>query len=167
MKTKKAHFQKTFQNPLEILEDIALSCEWEFQRSQTHGVYVHAKNLESPLSLFNHWDEQSGYFEFLGFFEVHIPPAKNAEVTELLSAINLDMRFGYFGICHVHQKPFFRHGLLACADSPIVFYQISEILSEVLRGGEKVCQALKLLLVEKKTLKESMFAASWDVVGEA
>jgi hypothetical protein len=154
------------KNPHDFLEDLALSNEWGYERLTETQMALQI-DFQCGLNCLSHWDDCSGYLDFMGVFEIPLPERRKKDVFEVLSALSLDTRLGYFTLCEAQGFPMFRHALLAYPKNPITFYHVADVMEDLISGGEKLCQAMRFLIDEKKTSSEAVFASLIEVMGEA
>ena len=154
-------------HPHDFLEDLALSNEWAYERPADHRMVIEIDGFSCPLTVVSHWEDQSGYLELMGIFDMSVPENRYKDAFEVLAALSLDTRIGHFAFDSAEARPFFRHAFVAYPKNPLTVRHFVDVFEDLLSGGEKLCQAMYFLLEENKTAEEAVFASLMDVMGEA
>jgi len=85
-------------NPLAVVEDIAASNNWPFERSGEDEVTIVSKGDWTDYQLSFTWMTEIEALHLACAFDMKIPPARRAEVQRLIAAINEQLWVGHFDI---------------------------------------------------------------------
>jgi hypothetical protein len=166
--TRKLMLQKVPQkNPHDYMEDLALSNEWHYERTSDSQMSITLDDFYFNVTFLSHWDQHACYLDTLGIFDLTISDRYRRDAYDILAALSMDTRIGSFTLCPSQRCPLFRHAFLSYPKHPITLHHVNDMFEEALMGAEKLSQAMRLLLEEKKTPQEAVFGSLIEVIGEA
>src|SRR5690606_591927 len=85
-------------SPLAIVEDIATSNDWAFERSGEDEVTILSKGQWTDYELSFTWMDDIEALHLACAFEMRIPEARRVEAQRLIAAINEQLWVGHFDL---------------------------------------------------------------------
>ena len=154
-------------NPLSVVEEIAATNDWSFERSGDDEVTILTRGQWTDYQLSFTWMGEIDALHLACAFDMKIPEARREEVRRLIAAINEQLWVGHFdlwtstGSVMLRQALILPDGLVA---SPA---QCELMLEGALHACERYYPALQFVVWAGKTAQEAMRAAMFDTAGEA
>jgi hypothetical protein len=105
-------FAETRDNPLAMVESMALRNDWSFERSVEDEIAIGVAGKLVNYQVSFTWMDAIRVLHFACAFEVKIPEPRLAEIQRLVARINEQMWIGHFEIWSQDGTVMFRHSLL-------------------------------------------------------
>ena len=105
-------FSKSRNDPLELIEQIATSHDWLYERSSDRDIAMEITGQWCDYRMFVSWHEDVQALLFANAFDMRVPAQKSADIYPLLSNINERLLVGHFDLWSEDGLPVFRHALL-------------------------------------------------------
>jgi hypothetical protein len=153
-------------SPLAVVEEIASSNDWTFERSGQDEVTILSRGQWTDYQLSFTWMGEIDALHLACVFDMKIPPARQAEAQRLIAAINEQLWVGHFDLWASSGSIMYRQALLlpGLTASPA---QCELMLEGALHACERYYPALQFVIWAGKTASEAMKAAMFDTAGEA
>jgi len=157
-----------FQNhPLTVVEDVAASKDWMFERSGEDELTIISKGQWADYQLSFTWMGEIEALHLACAFDMRIPAARKPEVQRLVAAANEQLWIGHFDLWTqtgliMHRQALVLPGGLAASAA-----QCESMLSGAIHACERYYPAFQFVVWAGKSTGEAMDAALFDTVGEA
>ena len=159
--------ENSYQNPIDIVEDIIHSRKWNFSRAAEHELVAELASHLCQYRLYFSWSKQIRAINFTVTFDLKFPTIKSKQIYELLSRINEKLWIGHFDVTSKNGIPAFRHTVLSSYGSEILYNQLEDLVDIAIYECEKYYPAFHLILFEEIHPKEALELCSIDAVGNA
>jgi hypothetical protein len=154
-------------NPLAVVEDIAASNNWPFERSGDDEVTIVSKGDWTDYQLSFTWMTEIEALHLACAFDMKIPAARRAEVQRLIAAINEQLWVGHFDIWTHTGMIMYRQALVLPDGIVATTAQCETMLAGALHACERYYPAFQFVVWAGKSATEAMSAAMFDTEGEA
>ncbi len=155
-------------NPLDSVEDIFFSNEWNFERETEDELSVTVTGKMGTYSMKFVWQEDFSAMQFTCSYDLCIPEARLGEAAIAASAINAKLWLGHFDIQPGTKEPCFRHttlfrGVTGCSGAE----HIEDLVDIALSECERYYSAFDLLSCTQKPKDGDLSLAMMDSAGAA
>ena len=154
-------------NPLAVVEDIAASNDWSFERSGEDEITIVSKGSWTDYQLSFTWMNEIEALHLACAFDMKIPEPRRAEVQRLIAAINEQLWVGHFDIWTHTGTIMYRAALMLPGGMTASSSQCEAMLVNAIQASERYYPALQFVVWAGKTAPEAMSAAMFDTEGEA
>ena len=154
-------------NPLAVVEDIAASHNWPFERSGDDEVTIVSKGDWTDYQLSFTWMTEIEALHLACAFDMKIPPARRGEVQRLIASINEQLWVGHFDIWTHTGMIMYRQALVLPDGISASTAQCETMVVSALQACERYYPAFQFVVWAGKTTAQAMDAAMFDTVGEA
>jgi hypothetical protein len=154
-------------NPLAVVEDIAASNNWPFERSGEDEVTIVSRGNWTDYQLSFTWMPEIEALHLASAFDMKIPPARRPEVQRLIAAINEQLWVGHFDIWNHTGMIMYRQALVLPGGMTASTAQCEVMLAGAIHACERYYPAFQFVVWAGKTASEAMAAAMFDTEGEA
>jgi hypothetical protein len=154
-------------HPLAVVEDIAASNNWPFERSGEDELTIVSKGQWTDYQLSFTWMGEIEALHLACAFDMKIPPARRGEVQKLVALVNEQLWVGHFDLWTHTGMIMHRQALVLPNGMSASTAQCEAMLSNAILACERYYPALNFVVWAGKTPQEAMAAAMFDVEGEA
>ncbi|HWW48893.1 MAG TPA: YbjN domain-containing protein [Xanthobacteraceae bacterium] len=154
-------------NSLAIVEDIATTNDWTFERSGEDEVTILAKGQWTDYELAFTWMDDIEALHLACAFEMRVPEARRAETQRLVALINEQLWVGHFDVWISSGAIMYRQALLLPDGMAATQAQCEMMVAGALHACERYYTAFQFVVWAGKTAAEAMSAAMFDTMGEA
>ncbi|MET0677659.1 MAG: YbjN domain-containing protein [Bradyrhizobium sp.] len=154
-------------NPLAVVEDIASTNNWPFERSGEDEVTIVSKGSWTDYQLSFTWMPEIEALHLASAFDMKIPHARRSEVQRLIAAINEQLWVGHFDIWTHTGMIMYRQALVLPNGMIASSAQCEVMLGGALHACERYYPAFQFVVWAGKSAPEAMTAAMFDTEGEA
>jgi hypothetical protein len=160
-------FAETRDNPLAMVESMALRNDWSFERSVEDEVAIAVAGKLVNYQVSFTWMDAIKVLHLSCAFEVKIPQARLAETQRLIANINEQMWVGHFDVWSQTGTVMFRHSLLLAGGVSTSDRQCEAVLGKALDACEHYFPAFQFVIWAGKSAREAMDAVMFVTSGEA
>ncbi len=153
-------------NPLAVVEDIAATNDWSFERSGEDEITIVTQGAWTDYQLSFTWMSEIDALHLACAFDMKIPAPRRAEVQRLIALINEQLWIGHFDIWDHTGAIMYRQALVLpglTASSA----QCEAMLAGAVQACERYYPALQFVIWAGRSSQEAMSAAMFDTAGEA
>jgi hypothetical protein len=154
-------------SPLSVVEDIASSNNWPFERSGEDEVTILSRGQWTDYQLSFTWMGEIDALHLACAFDMKIPEARRAEAQRLIALINEQLWIGHFDVWSTTGSIMYRQALMLPGGLTASPAQCEMMLEGALHACERYYPALQFVVWAGKTASEAMTAAMFDTAGEA
>jgi len=154
-------------NPLAVVEDIAATNDWSFERSGEDEVTIITQGSWTDYQLSFTWMGEIEALHLACAFDMKIPTQRRAEVQRLIALINEQLWIGHFDIWAQTGTIMYRQALVLPDGMTASGTQCEAMLVGAVQACERYYPALQFVVWAGKTAPDAMNAAMFDTEGEA
>jgi len=158
---------KLNQNPIDIVEEIIHSKNWNFSRAAEYELVAEIASKWCQYRLYFSWSEQIKAINFTVTFDLKFPISKSESIYELLARINEKLWIGHFDITSKNGIPAFRHTVLAAQGGNIMQNQLEDLVDIAIYECEKYYPVFQLILFEDSTPQNALKLCTIETMGNA
>ena len=160
-------FAETRDNPLAVVESMALRNDWSFERSVEDEIAIGVAGKLVNYQVSFTWMDAIRVLHFACAFEVKIPEPRLAEMQRLVARVNEQMWIGHFEIWSQDGTVMFRHSLLLDGGVSTSDRQCEAVLGRALEACEHYFPAFQFVIWAGKSARDAMDAVMFVTSGEA
>jgi hypothetical protein len=159
--------QHSRANPLEVVERVAASNDWSFERAGEDEITILVSGKWSDYQLSFTWMYDIEALHLACAFELKVPDRSHATVQQLISLINEQMWIGHFDLWTQDGIVMFRHALVLAGGVEASGRQCESLLGTALDACERYFPAFQFVVWAGKSAREALDSAMFETVGEA
>ena len=154
-------------NPLDIVERLATSHDWAFDR---------ANDDEVTLVVSGDWAEYQLSFTWMGdiealhlacAFDLKVPSLRRSEIVELIAKVNEQLWVGHFDFWEKDGLIMFRQALILAGGSSASDDQCEALLGTAVQACERYFQAFQFVVWAGKSARDALDARLFETTGRA
>lgn len=154
-------------NPLAVVEDIAATNDWAFERSGEDEITIVSKGNWTDYHLTFTWMGEIDALHLACAFDMKIPVARRSEAQRVIAAINEQLWVGHFDIWTQTGTIMYRYALTLPEGLVASNAQCETMMAGAIHACERYYPALQFVIWAGKSAAEAMTAAMFDTEGEA
>jgi hypothetical protein len=154
-------------NPLEVVEHIATSQSWSFERACEDELVIVVRGKWADYQVSFTWMHDLEALHLACAFELNAQERSNAEIEHLIPMINAQMWVGHFEFWPMDGVVVFRHTLMLSGGIQASGRQCETLLSAAIDAGEHYYSAFQFVAWAGAGAREALEAAMFETAGEA
>jgi hypothetical protein len=154
-------------NPLELVEHIATSRSWSFERACEDELVAVVEGKWADYQVSFTWMHDMEALHLACAFDLKTPERSNAEIEHLIPMINAQMWVGHFEFWPTDKLVAFRHTLVLAGGVQASGQQCEVSLSAALDACERYYSAFQFVAWAGAGAREALEAAMFETAGEA
>jgi hypothetical protein len=154
-------------NPLEVVERVASSNGWSFERASEEEITLLVTGKWSDYQLSYTWMFDIEALHLACAFELKVPDHCRSEVQQLISLINEQMWVGHFDLWPQEGLVMYRHALVLAGGVDATARQCEALLGTALDACERHFPAFQFVVWAGKPATEALQAALFETHGQA
>jgi hypothetical protein len=154
-------------NPLEVVERVAASNDWSFERAGEDEITILVRGKWSDYQVSFTWMYDIEALHLACAFELKVPDRSHATVQQLISLINEQMWIGHFDLWTQDGIVMFRHALVLAGGVEASGRQCESLLGTALDACERYFPAFQFVVWAGKSAREALDSAMFETAGEA
>jgi hypothetical protein len=154
-------------NPLEVVEHLATSQVWAFERASDDELNVVVQGKWADYQVLFTWMHDIEALHLACSFEFKGPERSNAEIEHLIPMINSQLWVGHFEFWPTERLVIFRHTLVLSGGVHPSHRQCEVLLSAALDACERYYSAFEFVASAGAAAREALEAAMFETAGEA
>ena len=154
-------------NPLDLIEDVVVSNDWSYNRTDNDTLYVEVGGEWCDYQLTLAWNPDFNLLQYTWTYNIKVPGKRYNLIYSLLNKINLNLSAGHFELWTDDGWIMYRNSLISFDYSSINPEKIDYILSSSLEECDKYYPTFQFLLWGDKTPKQAIEASLLETQGEA
>ena len=163
-----AHNYAFDYNPIDLVENIFLAKDFEFERRSLNEVVVEVQGKWNNMLLFFAWEENMRCLHMSCLMDIKSSIEDRSKIFELLALANEDLWVGHFSYWTEQNMPVFKHSiLLNDEEEPILNGKISQIIDIAIKECERMYPAFKVVLTKGMSPKQALYPMLMETMGEA
>ena len=154
-------------NPLEVVERMASSNDWSFERAGEDEITILVRGKWSDYQVSFTWMFDIEALHLACAFELKVPERLRSEVQQLISMINEQMWVGHFDLWTQDGLVMYRHALVLAGGVDASSRQCEAMLRAALEGCERYYQAFQFVVWAGKESREALVSTMFETEGQA
>jgi hypothetical protein len=154
-------------HPIDIVETLATSNDWEFDRVTDDQIAMAVEGQWRTYSLTLAWSSRDEVLRLICTFEMEPPEQRMAELHDLLNRTNDMVWTGAFTYWAEQKLMVWRYGLLLAGGQVAGPEQIDRLIAGAVMAAERFYPAFQLVAWADKTPAEAMQVAIAEAYGRA
>jgi hypothetical protein len=154
-------------NPLEVIEHLATSQVWAFERARDDELHVAVQGKWANYQVLFTWMHDIEALHLVCTFKFDCPERSNAEIGHLIPMINSQMWVGHFEFWSTERLVAFRHTLVLSGGVQPSRQQCDVLLSAAIDACERHYSAFQFVSSDGAAAHEALEAAMFETAGEA
>ncbi len=154
-------------NPLEVVERVASTNGWSFERASDEEITLLVTGKWSDYQLSYTWMFDIEALHLACAFELKVPDRCRSEVQQLISLINEQMWVGHFDLWPQEGLVMYRHALVLAGGLDATTRQCETLLATALDSCERHFPAFQFVVWAGKPAAEALQAALFETQGQA
>jgi hypothetical protein len=154
-------------HPLAVVEDIAASNNWPFERSGEDELTIASKGRWTDYQLSFTWMGEIEALHLACAFDIKVAEPRVNEVMRLLSLINEKLLMGHFDLWQQEGAIMYRQSLLLAGGAEPTSRQVEVLLAAALEACETYFQAFQFVVWSGVSARESLESVVFETVGRA
>jgi hypothetical protein len=159
--------QQSRGNPLEVVERVAASNDWSFERAGEDEITILVRGKWTDYQVSFTWMFDIEALHLACAFELKVPERWRAQVQQLISLINEQMWVGHFDLWIADGIVMYRHALVLAGGVEASGRQCEALLATALDACERYFPAFQFVVWAGKGAREALDAAMFETAGEA
>lgn len=167
MRATLSSLSKNNFNPLDLIEDVVVSNDWSYNRTDNDTLYVEVGGEWCDYQLTLAWSQDCHLLQYTWTYNIKVPNNKHLSIYSLINKINLNLSAGHFELWTEDGWIMYRNSLISFDYSSITPEKIDYILSSSLEDCDKYYPTFQFLLWGNKTPRQAIEASLLEIKGEA
>ncbi|MCB1490291.1 MAG: YbjN domain-containing protein [Rhodobiaceae bacterium] len=154
-------------NPVDIVEHIADSNEWAFDRLAEDEISISVAGSWADYHISFTWRDDLEALHLACSFDLKVPETRRAEITKLLSLINEQLWLGHFDIWAQEGVVMYRHGVLLAGGGRLNEEQCEGLMRAATEACERYYQAFQFVVWAGKSAMDALETVVFETAGTA
>jgi hypothetical protein len=154
-------------NPVDLIEQIALRNGWAFERDDEDEISISVTGRWCDYQMSFTWLHEMEALHLGCAFDLKVPERRRDEVIRLIATLNAQMWVGHFDLWTSGPAVMFRHALLMAGGSFPSSDQCETAMKIAVEACERYYQAFQFVVWAGKTAGEALDTALFETAGEA
>lgn len=154
-------------HPIDIVETLAESHDWEFDRITDDQIAMAVEGQWRTYSLTLAWSAQDETLRLICTFEMEPPEGRMAEIYDVLNRCNDMVWTGAFTYWTEQKLMVWRYGLVLAGGQMVGPEQIDRLIGSAVLAAERFYPAFQLVAWADKTPAQAMKVAIAEAYGRA
>lgn len=162
-----SEYRTPTQNPLDLVEKIAVANDWPFHRQTDDELAAEISGQWCHYKLWFAWHPDMGVLQLSCALDMKVPTKKLQPFYQILAIANEKLWLGHFEIWPDEDLPVFRHASLFRESATANVSLIEDLVEIALTECERFYPAFQFVLWGGKEPHEAILAAMLETEGEA
>ena len=154
-------------NPVDLVEQIAASRDWSFERSGDDEITVSVIGSWCDYNISLSWMGELEALHLACAFDFKIGERRKAEIMQLLTLVNEQLWLGHFDLWQAEGVIMYRNALLLSERAEVGSGQLEALLGAAVDSCERYYQAFQFVLWAGEAPGEALSAVLFETRGEA
>ncbi|MYZ48853.1 YbjN domain-containing protein [Propylenella binzhouense] len=155
------------QNPVDLVEQIASSHDWAFDRSGEDEITISVSGSWCDYNISLSWMGELEALHLACAFDFKVTERRKNEVMRLLALVNEQLWIGHFDLWQAEGVVMYRNGLLLTEGMEAGSGQLEAMLNAAVEACERYYQAFQFVIWAGKSPEEALGAVLFETHGEA
>lgn len=154
-------------NPVDLIEQIAASHDWAFDRSGEDEITVSIAGSWCDYQISLSWMEPLEALHLACAFDFKVAERRKNAVTRLLALVNEQLWMGHFDLWQAEGVVMYRNALLLTEGTEAGAGQLEALLAAAVDACERYYQAFQFVIWAGKTPEDALAMVLFETAGEA
>jgi hypothetical protein len=154
-------------NPLDIVERLATSRDWAFDRASDDEVTLVVSGDWADYHLSFTWMGDIEALHLACAFDLKVPSLRRNEIVELIAKVNEQLWVGHFDFWEKDGLVMFRQALMLTGGSSASDDQCEALLGTAVQACERYFQAFQFVVWAGKSARDALDATLFETTGRA
>ena len=159
--------QSSSPNPVDLIEQIAASHDWAFDRSGEDEITISVTGSWCDYNISLSWMGALEALHLACAFDFKVNDRPKNEVMRLLALVNEQLWLGHFDLWQAEGVVMYRKALLLTEGMEAGTGQLEAMLGAAVDSCERYYQAFQFVIWAGKTPEEALAAVLFETQGEA
>lgn len=159
--------QDPITNPVDVVEHIADSNEWAFDRLAEDEISISVAGSWADYHISFNWRSDLEALHLACSFDLKVPETRRAEIVKLLSLINEQLWLGHFDIWAQEGVVMYRHGVLLSGGASLNEEQCEGLMRAATEACERYYQAFQFVVWAGKSAMDALETVVFETAGSA
>ena len=159
--------QSSSPNPVDLIEQIAASHDWAFDRSGEDEITISVTGSWCDYNISLSWMGALEALHLACAFDFKVNDRPKNEVMRLLALVNEQLWLGHFDLWQAEGVVMYRNALLLTEGMEAGTGQLEAMLGAAVDSCERYYQAFQFVIWAGKTPEEALTAVLFETHGEA
>jgi hypothetical protein len=155
------------QNPVDLIEQIAASHDWAFDRSGEDEISISVTGSWCDYNISLSWMGSLEALHLACAFDFKVGDRPKAEVMRLLALVNEQLWLGHFDLWQAEGVVMYRNALLLTDGMEAGLGQLEAMLGAAVDSCERYYQAFQFVIWAGKSPEDALAAVMFETHGEA
>jgi len=167
MATRLHATQTEFMAAIDVIEQFVAEHDWPFDRQGDDELTLNLVGRWCDFHVWFSWRQHQQALNFACAFDLKIPPAKRAEMCQLVILMNERLSVGHFDIWQEEGMVLYRHALPLRGTLGPVPEQVEDLIEIALTESERFYPAVQFVMWGDYTPQRALDGALMETVGQA
>ena len=154
-------------NPVDLVEQIASSHDWAFDRSGEDEITISVSGTWCDYNISLSWMESLEALHLACAFDFKVNERPKPEVMRLLALVNEQLWLGHFDLWQAEGVVMYRNALLLTEGMEAGSGQLEAMLNAAVDSCERYYQSFQFVIWAGKTPEDALAAVLFETAGEA
>ncbi len=159
--------EKKSCNPIDIVEELVLSENWESERRGEDEVVIERPGAGGTFDMFFVWEKDLNCLQISCLLDLYVREENRPQIYEILSLANEQMWMGHFCLWTDENMISYRNAVMLDSDGYADEEQLSEIINQAISECEKMYPAFQFVIKHKASPAEAVRMAVLSPIGTA
>ncbi len=157
----------TYNNPIDMVENIFSSKLYEVNRRNINEVVVEVQGKWSNMLLFFAWETSMKCLHISCLMDIENKLEDRSKIFELLALINENLWVGHFIYWSEQNTPVFKHSLFLNYEEEFFEHKISQMIDVAINECERIYPVFKVVLTKGMSPQDALFPLTMETMGQA
>lgn len=167
MRTAFARTNTVNINPIDMVEEIVLSEDWDVERRGDYEVAVTRSEAQGNLDMFFTWSREFNCLQISCLLDIYVRKEQQSMAFEALAKVNEQLWTGHFSFWSDDEFIVYRNSLLLNKDGSVDEDMLSEMISTAVQESERISPFFKFIFENKMPLEQALEFTLLPALGEA
>mgnify|MGYP001168406405 FL=1 len=167
MKSYSENSYNVFMNPIDDIEEIINAYDLQCVRNNSYELILNYNGMWNNYEVCFNWLQTRGLIRINNDLSIKVPEKNISKMQTLISLINENTSFGYFGYSSKKNCLYFRHNISMKGVMSLSTEQIEDFIDVVVYECDKYFPAFQLFIHKKNDPEYALEYSLLETVGEA
>jgi hypothetical protein len=146
---------------------MAFDNNWSWQRYKKHETLIAVEDFLCPAYFLAKWQPVREKLVMQGVFSIEIPKEFTKKVRRIVEALDHELEEARFSFCARLKRFVFEKTIPGNLRGIVMLNRLESTFFDALSTGERLCEAITILIEKGKSESEAIFMAITPLVGHA
>ena len=166
MKTSKLQTVNTFYDPLDLIEDIIITNNWDYERDSNKNLHVEIGGEWCDYQLSFGFNDEVNLLYISCALDIKIPKSRLNDINDFLASINEKLLVGHFEVWTDDSWPVLKQAFPVPTNQSLCRSQLEQASLLSLKECEKFYPAFQMFAWDNKDVKNTLKHLMLETQGE-